>query len=685
MNTGSSSLKPYWAKRNKRQTPFQPNLSCKHFRIDYKRIEGISVFCVRYLKEKRPDWYFRINIPSINVLFFTLNKHNELVIIDEQNNLYHYHCQYQVCLSHQHFYSDYPLRIQADKDHLYLLADGERSRYSEGEEPEDYDSRNNAIYKYDYHKGKVIHEARVDDLYELVSNHYQNDDPWGFWLKDKTLYLSCSDYAHSKADYPGFAMVDYSRKKAQTTEVCFSQPILSRFHPEPKLFLFKHYGIAVRPNYKIPEFVKPNDGSEPYIPYTLELIDIQTGQIITDIELFRLTQKQLEDLKPGLTHELSKAAEVFKRYKKQADRIAQGAKLTQPEYPDRKYLKTINTFHNSLDNIIFFPQLGKDIKKTLLLTKKHMGFIAKVRSEKYIKVAIIKSNIEVTELNTQQALALESNLEEQQRVRNQSNKTPFIPPEILISNIIEINEWSLTNAKSALQQYLKLLQKNVNALIIDNEINVIIRLGYNQRTKRYLGKLDTEAFFARLKEYKQDVAIELQELIEWFCQYPKSDRLYHDCETTFLAYAMQHLLSLGEQYQALYLRYLKGVDMDHDVVNNEMCGEILAGDDWNENKLRFLVAMRDVGGQHFYHEIFERWSGASGALKKYVTSNHTIESFAELLEPIFKHDLENLTEMLEEDLAEAGSNHANDDQLTAALKLISKRHSAELSQADEIN
>ena len=39
---------------------------------------------------------------------------------------------------------------------------------------------------------------------------------------------------------------------------------------------------------------------------------------------------------------------------------------------------------------------------------------------------------------------------------------------------IEINEWSLTNAKSALQQYLKLLQKNVDALIIDNEINVII-------------------------------------------------------------------------------------------------------------------------------------------------------------------------------------------------------------------
>lgn len=125
--------------------------------------------------------------------------------------------------------------------------------------------------------------------------------------------------------------------------------------------------------------------------------------------------------------------------------------------------------------------------------------------------------------------------------------------------------------------------------------------------------------------------------------------------------------------------------MDHDVVNNEKCGEILAGDDWNENKLRFLVAMRDVGGQHFYHEIFERWSDASGALEKYVTSNHTIDSFAELLEPFFKHDLEDLTEILEEDLAGTGSNHATDDQLTAALKLILKRHSAELSQADEIN
>jgi hypothetical protein len=680
MNTGSSIFKHYLGKKYKNDKAFSPKLVCKYFRIEFQLVNKIGIFCVRYLKEKRADWYFRATIPNAQVRFFTLNKHNELVIIDDKNNLYHYHCSHQVCLRHHTFYSEEALTIQANEAFLYLLSDDDRDRFPEGEEPEDFDPRKNTLYKYDYHKGKIISETRVDDCYERVSNDFQQDDPWGYCLKNNTLYLSCTDYTHGKKDYPGLAIINCQKKQARITEVCFNKPIASDFHPEPLVYISKHYNLGIRPSYKAPEMVKPQDGSQPYFPYIIEIFDLTSGQHIHQVELYKQTRGQLEQLKEGLSNTLLKAAEAYKHYEKQMLRIAQGAKLSQPEYPYRGYQKAFKKFYQRLQSIIFFPQLSLETQNHLQLEKKCIGFIAKFENE-YLKVVINKEGIKISTLGpvekdhldklhnesspNQNTIRRWYRSESADLLETSTSGFKFIPPEALVINIIEIKKWDLNNAKHALKQYLTLLETNLDALTIEDMINIHVRIGYNPISKQYHGKMDTLALFERLKEFKQDVAPELVALIEWFCQQPKSESLYHDYEANFLIYAMQHLLSLGEQYQPLYLRYLAAVDMDHDVMNFDMCSEILAGDNWTENKLKFLIAMNSLGGQHLYNELFERWPGA---LEKFARKHYSLSQLVELLTTEFNQYLPFTLEELEESHPES----QNDTLLIAAYRHIIK-------------
>jgi len=690
MNTALAQLKPYLGKKKAKLNTFAPILLCKLYRIEKRQIDKISIIRVRYLKAKRPDWYFRVHRRNTDIHFLSLNNKQQLVILDSEKNLYLYDCEFQICLAHQQFNSSYDLNIQCNKDYLYLLTD--REIYDEGDEPKDYSPRTNTLYQFDYHEFIVNEQIRVDDDYELVASIPAQKEKLGYWLERNKLYLFCSDYAHGKEYHSGLATIDFNKSKRQglVSESCFKTQHKYASYRNIPIFISIQYGIGVRPNYINPSIIKPSNNtsassqedsrsnSEEYLPYNIEIFDINTGENITLLEVKQLTLFALENSRKGAITELLKSADIFKEYDNIIERINQGENYSKPEYPDRKLRKIFDKFYNTLNNVTFYPNLTTDIKTQLNISPKAIGFILEFNYDEYINVEILASGINITTLSAAQAPLfdqLPSYLTHQQTDQIEDPKHPFIPPEKLISNIIEIPHWDLANAKRALQQYLELIQTDIKALVVGYQINIFIRIGYNRASKQYLGKYDDTQFFGKLAEFGEDIAPDLVELINWFCQYSDSEELYHDEETTFLAYAMQHLLSLGEQYQALYLRYLAGVDMDHDVINSNMCGDILSGDQWTENKLKFVIAMRHLGGQHFSDALFERWPGA---LEEYVEKHHNPTSLAVILEPAYLYDAEFMDEVLEEYYSELHP----DTLLNQAFRLLQKKHATAESPAE---
>ncbi len=700
MNTAIAQLKPYLSRNKEKLNTFKPSLMCKHYQVEARQTNHVNVIRLTYLKSKRADWYFRVHRRNVDILFLALNENNQLVILDSKNNIYLYDCEHQVCLSHQRLNSRDDLRIQCNQDYLYILTDCEI--YAEGDEPEDYTPRTNTLYQFDYHKFSIKHQIRVDDDYELFSNTPNKDEELGYSLEKNKLYFYCSDYALGKRDHAGLVTVDFNRSKRQelVSEGCFETQHKYSTYRIPPIFISLQYQLGIRPNYINPSFVKPGitttnstqPNSEPilhtlsqgklqeYIPYNIEIFDINTGNNITKLEVRQFTKFELEEEKTGLVMELLKSAEAFKKYNIVMERINEGASYSKPEFPDRSLSKPFDRFYNKLRNITFYPNLSKDIKSNLGITKKSIGFILQFKYDEFINVDISSSKINVTPLTTEQSHCFEmdlshsqsdhdSQISDNQIKANQEKekKHPFIPPEKLISNIIEIPQWDLPNAKNALQQYLGLVHRDIKALIIDHEINIYIRIGYNSHSKQYLAKYDDKSFFTKLAEFGADVAPELIELINWFCQYPNSEELYHDVEASFLSYAMKHLLGLGEQYQPLYLRYLAGVDMDHDVINCEMCGDILLNDEWSENKLKFVIAMRSLGGQHFHNELFDRWPGA---LEEYTMKHHDTASLATLLEQVYLDDPDYMDEILLEIYSEPHKHSS----LIKAFHLLQKKH-----------
>lgn len=667
MNTAIAKLKPYLSKHSVKLNTFQPLRVSKHYQVDEQKINKVSVIRVRYLKSKRPDWYFKVHRRNADLLFLTLNNKGQVVVLDDKSNIYLYDCEFQVCLAHQQFNSRDDINIQCNEDYLYILTDCEI--YAEGEEPKDYSPRTNTLYQFDYHNFVIKHQVRVDDDYELFPNTLGKDEQLGYWLNKDKLYLYCSDYAHAKRDHSGLASVDFKRSKRQglVSEGCFKTQHKFSTYRKPPIFISVQYGIGIRPNYLNPNFIKPSTAinsvysevksrNEEYIPYNIEIFDINSGNNITSLEVRQFTQAELEEKKTGLVLELLKSGEVFKEYDMLMERANPEASNTIPDFPARQVSKTFDRFYNELRNVTFYPNLMKDVIANLGIAKKSIGFILEFKNDVLLNVEVSSSNIKIIPLSSSQVDCFNessSSLLEQDAQDKESNP-PFIPAEKLISNIIEIPQWSLASAKFALAQYLVLVQTDVKALIVDYEINVYFHIGYNAKTKHYSEKHDDKHFFEKLSEFGEDIAPELVELINWFCEYPDSETLYHDCETTFLAYAMKHLLSLGDQYHPLYLRYLANVDMDHDVINTEMCGDILSGDQWSDNKLKFIIAMTYLGGQHLYSELFDCWPGA---LEEYVTKHYDTASLAALLEKAYLHDPEHIDEILDEYHSQAEQNN----------------------------
>lgn len=682
MNTAIAKLKPYLSKYKAKLNTFQPPLASKRYLVEKQEINQVSIIRVRYLKSKRPDWYFRVHRRNADLLFLTLNNKDQVVVLDSKSNIYLYDCEFQVCLSHKHFNSRDDINIQCNEEYLYILTDCEI--YAEGEEPKDYSPRTNTLYQFDYHNFVINHQVRVDDDYELFPNSLGKDEQLGFWLNRDKLYLYCSDYAYSKRDHSGLVSVDFKRSKRQglVSEGCFkTQHKFSRYRTPP-IFISVQYEIGIRPNYLNPSFIKPSTSinsayseaktkNEDYIPYNIEIFDINSGNNIIFLEVRQFTKTELEDKKNGLVLELLRSGEVFKEYDFLMERVNPEAKNTIPNFPDREFSKTFDRFYNELKNVTFYPNLTKDVISSLGIAKKSIGFILEFKNDEFLNVEISSSNIKIIPLSSDQANCFNepsySLLE--QGTQKKESKHLFSPPEKLISNIIEIPQWNLASAKFALEQYLALVRTDIKALIVDYEINVYVHIGYSSESKQYSAKLDDQSFFEKLSEFGEDIAPELVELINWFCEYADSEALYHDSETTFLAYAMKHLLSLGDQYQPLYLRYLASVDMDHDVINTEMCGDILSGDQWDENKLKFVIAMTYLGGQHLYSELFDCWPGA---LEEYVTKHYDTASLATLLETAYLHDPEHIDEIVDEYHSQPEQNN----RLIDAFFIQQQKHAA---------
>lgn len=661
MNISAPQLKPYASHHDRTIQGFQPLRRSKRYQVDCQRVEGVSVIRVRYLKSKRDDWYFRVHQQDVRIVLLTLNKHQQLVILDSLGNLTLYDCKLQVCLAHHHFAHRYDLAVQANSDFLYIHHDNE-------------DSRQDSLHQFDYHAFKIIHSTDIDDGFEQVTNTPLENEFFNYWLHDNNLYLCCPDYAHGNQELAGFLRVNFRSKRRAPlfSETAFASHPYRVLFDHPPLYISTQYGIGIRPHYQAPEFTK--EGASGYFSYKIEIFDINSGKALGNFDVYRLDLDSADQRKSGLSRDLQLMSEVFVRYQQDKERSHQNSSLPDPEPPERGYGKIYDRFHQMLRDVVFYPRLSTATRAALGIRKKSIGFLLQFDHGDWVSVDIVKGDMRVSPLTDSQLTALKTELRTSREISRYHNADvvnlnsdtgAFVVDDALIFNIIDIPQWNPEQAKVALEQYKALIQQGRKNLESNHQVRIFVRVGQPGNEQHQPEKYDDQQFFTKVAEFGDTLHPQLVELIEQFCDMPDSEEWYHHEEACFLCYPMHELVNHGEQYLPLYQKYLASVDMDHDVYNGEsILAEYLTNKNWTEQKLQFVISLIYLGGQHYYDTLTEFWDDHDNpALRSFISRHYDAASLARLLEPAYKQS-DYIADVIEDEDSES-----SEDLLLAAMRI----------------
>ncbi|VAW72311.1 hypothetical protein MNBD_GAMMA10-371 [hydrothermal vent metagenome] len=590
------------------------------------RLQLVKINSKNFQLPLQSPWVFRPSKYDVEIKWHGFNDLDQLLLLDSSAVLTLYCLKTQAILNEIKLYTEFHLTAHSDaiKNRLYIYTD----RSVEGE-----NKYKKYIYVVDSMNFTVLYDETVELEYDCVDKSYEYHQISQYY-KNK-LYIAYQDENTDDEVEDGYVIVNLQDKTIE--KHLFDKTSYSyNFGDGCRIWFAPWFDLGLRPHYKNIRHIKSGDIE--CFTYSVDVFILSTGELLKTIPVREIQSDHLGYGGSDKIAHLIRDADINNEdYHEAHDDFFEDLNHVVWEKEDQAFwvlfrggiLRRID-IQGKRSPLIVSQDLRKNSSSQDVLSQfyEHSHLLAidenneiKFGSVSYNYDSLISFNPSDYDLNNETEIIdlVQGNVVD---INNEQNHSY----DSLSINIIKIDKWDLPSCIKVLQILYGLVRDDMDALLVSERIKICYELPDE--------KFSDAEFYKRLIPFGSEIAVHIEPLIALFIQNEKSERYYHDEETTFLFYAIESLIKIDESYIDLFCHYIASVDMDHDVSNASLIYDIFKTENWTQLKtmLAFLCHS-DAGSSNTHDMLSECWE--KDGLKEFVNNNYTADSLNELYKTIF--------------------------------------------------